>query len=238
MGQGETAMNNWIFWIFIATLVFGPLIYSASTLWKLFLGWRSPITWISALPVQGWVEVTGRVKGVPIKSLLNQSDCAYWQLEVKEYQSSGRGGGRWRTLHKQSSGNIEVDDMTGRIKIQDRNSDLVLKNDTVLENLDESMKASLQKLGIKTRNFLGFNRRLRIYERLLAPEEEILVLGKVQKNESAISITPGSIDPLVITNLSKPEMMKALFVRSIRPMIIPYLIGLAFLAFLLYTTIR
>ena len=227
-----------MFWLFIGMAIVGPIIYSAGTLWKLFLGWRIPITWISALPGQGWVEVNGKVKGTPIKSLFNHSDCAYWQLEVKEYQSSGRGGGRWRTLHKQSFGNIEVDDMTGRIKIQDHNSDLVLSNESVLENLDLVRKTTLQELGIKTKNFLGFNRRLRVYERLLALEEEILVLGKLQESEGAISITPGSIDPLIISNLSKPEMIKALFWRSVRPVIIPYLIGIAFLAFFIYTSIK
>ncbi len=230
-------MNNWFFWVFIGVAIGAPLIFSAGTLWKLFLGWRVPITWISALPGQGWVEVTGKVKGNPIKSLLNQSDCAYWQLEVKEYQSSGRGGGRWRTVHKESSGKIEVDDMTGRIKIQDRNSDLVVNNESVIENLDEATKTSLENLGIKTKGFLGFKRRLRVYERLIVPEEEILVLGKLQKSESAISITAGSINPLVISNFSKPEMLKALFWRSFRPMIIPILIGLAFIAFFIYTAL-
>jgi hypothetical protein len=107
-----------------------------------------------------------------------------------------------------------------------------------LENLDETTKTSLQKLGIKTKNFFGFNRKLRVFERLLAPEEEILVLGKLQMSEGAISITPGSIDPLVISNLSKPEMMKALFWRSVRPVIIPYLIGLAFLLFFIYSVLK
>ena len=231
-------MDNWFLWLIIAGWIVGPLIYSAGTLWKLFLGWRIPITWISALPVEGWVEVTGRVKGTLIKSLINQSDCAYWQLEVKEYQSSGRGGGRWRTVHKQSSGNIEVDDMTGRIKIQDGNSDVLTSNESVMENLDEATKTSLQNLGIKTKGFLGFNRKLQVYERLIAPDEEILVLGKLQKNESAISISAGSISPLVISNLSKPEMMRALFWRSVRPIIVPYLIGFAFLAFFIYTALH
>jgi hypothetical protein len=231
-------MDNWFFWLIIAGALVSPLIYSASTLWKLFLGWRIPITWISALPGQGWVEVTGRAKGALIKSLINQSDCAYWQLEVKEYQSSGKGGGRWRTVHKQSSGNLEVDDMTGRIKIQDSNSDVLTNNESVMENLDEATKISLQNLGIKTKGFLGFNRKLQVYERLIAPDEEILVLGKLQKSESTISIAPGSIAPLVISNLSKPETIKALFWRSVRPVIVPYLIGLAFLAFFIYTSLH
>lgn len=231
-------MDNWFFWLIIAGALVSPLIYSAGTMWKLFLGWRIPITWISALPGQGWVEVTGRAKGALIKSLINQSDCAYWQLEVKEYQSSGKGGGRWRTVHKQSSGNLEVDDMTGRIKIQDSNSDVLTNNKSVMENLDEATKISLQNLGIKTKGFLGFNRKLQVYERLIAPDEEILVLGKLQKSESTISIAPGSIAPLVISNLSKPETMKALFWRSVRPVIVPYLIGLAFLAFFIYTSLH
>jgi hypothetical protein len=231
-------MNNWFLWLVIGMAIVGPLIYSAGTLWKLFLGWRVPITWISALPGQGWVEVIGRAKGNTIKSLLNQSDCAYWQLEVKEYQSGGRGSGRWRTVHKTSSGELEVDDMTGRIKIQDQNSDVVVNNESVLENLDEATKTSLLNLGIKTKGFLGFNKRMRVYERLIAPDEEILVLGKIQKSESAISISAGSIVPLVISNFNKPEMMKTLFWRSVRPMIIPYLIGLAFLAFFIYSVLQ
>ena len=76
--------------------------------------------------------MTGKVKGDPIKSLFSKSDCAYWQLEVQQYQSGGKGGGRWRTVHKQSAGGIEVDDMTGRIKIKDQNSDLVLNNESVV----------------------------------------------------------------------------------------------------------
>jgi hypothetical protein len=107
-------MNNWFFWLFIGMvwLVVGPLISSAGTFQKFFLGWRDPISWISTLPSQGWVEVTGKVKRNPIESLLSRSYCAYWQLEVQEYQSGNKGGGRWRTIYKSSSGEIEVDDMT------------------------------------------------------------------------------------------------------------------------------
>lgn len=183
--------------------------------------------------------MTGKLKRNPIESLLSRSNCAYQQLEVQEYQSGNKGGGRWRTIYKSSLGEIEVDDMTGRIKIQDRNSDLVVKNESVLENLDEGTKTSLQNLGIKTKGFLGFNKRMRVYVRLIAAEEEILVLGRLQKGESAISMSPGLIVPLVISNLSKPEMLKTLFWRSGRPMIFPYLIiDLVFTAFYIYTALR
>ncbi len=231
-------MNNWFLWLIIGSAFIGPLIYSVGTLWKIFLGWRIPITWISALPGQGWVQVTGKVKGDPIKSRFSNSDCAYWQLEVQQYQNRGRGGGRWRTVHKESAGAIQVDDMTGRIKIKDQNTDFVINNESVEEKPDEDTKAFLENLGVRTKGFLGFNPRLRVFERLITIEEEILVLGKLEKGEGAISMSAGAIVPLIISNLSKPEMIKTLFWRSARPLIIPYLFGFAFLAFFIYMATR
>lgn len=232
-------MDNWIFWLIIIGAIISPLIYSAGSIRNLFLGWRVPTTRISALPSQGWVEVVGRTKGEPVKSWLNNSDCAYWQLEVKEYQRGGKGGGYWRTVQKESSGPFEVDDMTGRIYIQTtKDSNLVLKNETAIENLDDATKARLESLGVKTKGFLGFNKKLRVYERLIAPGEEILVLGKFKKNPEMITISGGSITPLVISNLRKGEMLKTYFLRSIRPMIIPLLIGFGFLIFYIFTTFR
>jgi hypothetical protein len=231
-------MDSWIIWFIAATWILGPLIYSASTIRNLVLGWRIPTTWISALPSQGWVEVIGKIKGDPIQSLLMKSECAFWQLEVKEYQSSGRGGGRWRTVHKESSGPFEVDDMTGRINILVGDTDLVMNNESAIKDLDQGIKTSLENLGVKTKGFLGINKKLRVYERLIAPEEEILVLGKIQKGEGIISISGGSIVPLVISNLSKGEMTKTFLRRAARQMIFPYLIGLAFIVFYIYSVVK
>ena len=232
-------MDNWIFWLIIIGVILSPFIYSAGSIRNLILGWRIPTTWISALPDQGWVEVVGRIKGELVKSWLNNSDCAYWQLEVKEYQRGGKGGGYWRTVQKESSGPFEVDDMTGRINVQTtKDSNLVLKNEVILQDLDDSTKTRLENLGVKTKGFFGVNKKLRVYERLIAPGEEILVLGKFQKNPEMISISGGSITPLVISNLSKGEMLKTYFWRSVRPMIIPFLIGFGFLIFYILTTFR
>ena len=232
-------MDNWIFWLIIIGAIISPFIYLAGSIRNLFLGWRLPTTWISALPSQGWVEIVGKVKGEPVKSWINNSDCAYWQLEVKEHQRGGKGGGHWRTVQKESSGPFEVDDMTGRINIEaTEDFDIVLKNEITIENLDEATKARLEKLGVKTKGFLGFNKKLRVYERLIAPGEEILVLGKFQKNPEMISISGGSITPLVISNLSKGEMLKTYFWRTVRPMIIPFLIGFGFLIFYILTTFK
>jgi hypothetical protein len=231
----EGKMNNWMIWFFAAMWILFPLIYSAKTIRSLILGWRIPTTWISALPSQGWVEVIGKVKGNPTKSLLKNSECAYWQFEVQEYQSGGKGGGRWKTVRKESSGPFEVDDMTGRVNIQAGDTDLVMNNESAID-VDQQTKASLQNLGVKTQGFLGFNKKLRVYERLIAPEEEILVLGKIQKSADSISLSGNSIAPLVISNLSKGEMLKTLSWRGLRPLILTYLAGLAFLIFLYFAS--
>jgi hypothetical protein len=229
-------MDNWMLWLFIIGAILSPLILSARTIWNILLGLRVPTTGISAIPSQGWVQIVGRIKGEPVKSWLNNSECAYWQLEVKEYQGGGRGGGRWKTVHKESSGPFEVDDMTGRINIQTtENTDLVLNNEAAIEKLDDPSRAKLESIGIKTKGFLGFKKKLRIYERLIAPGEEILVLGKFQKNPEMISISGGSITPSIISNLSKGEMLKTYSWRTARPLIIPYLFSIAFVAFLIVT---
>jgi hypothetical protein len=234
----EGKINYWFLWLIILMGILSPLIYSAGTIRKLFLGWRTPTTWISALPSQGWVEVIGKVKGNPIQSLFTKTECAYWQLEVKEYHSSGRGGGRWRTVHKETSGPFEVDDLTGRIKILEGNTDLVLDRESVVENLSEQDKTLVEGLGIKTKGLLGFNKKMRVVERLVDPEAEILVLGRIQKSEGLISISGSSIIPQIISNLSKSEMLKTYFWRSIRTMILPYLIGVVFLVFYIYMIMR
>jgi len=227
-------MNNWIFWMFILGAVFSPLIYSAGNIRNLILGWRIPITWISALPNQGWVEVVGKVRGETIKSLVNKLDCLFWQIEVQEYHG-GKGGG-WRSVHKDSSGPFELDDMTGRLNIQAGKSDFVLNDESVITNLGDPERTLLEGLGIKTKGLLGFDKKLRIYERLITQGEEILVFGKFQKSEGLIS--GGSVTPLVISNLSRAEMLKTYFWRTARQMIFPLLIGLGFAIFYLLTVFK
>jgi hypothetical protein len=231
-------LNDPVIWLFAAALIFVPLIASAGSIRNIFMVWRVPTTWISALPSQGWVQIIGRIRGNPIQSRFSKSECAFWQLEVQEYQSSGKGGGRWRTVHKESSGGFAIDDMTGRISIQPGNPSFVLTNEMVIEKPDQAAKLTLQNLGIKTKGFLGFDKRMRIFERLIAIQEEILITGKIQKSEAAISISGNSIVPLVIGNLGKSEMLNVLFKQSVRSLALSLIIGIAVLAFYFYLLLK
>ncbi len=61
-----------------------------------------------------------------------------------------------------------------------------------------------------------------------------MVVGKLQKSVMPVSISSNEIVPFVISNMQRAEMNKTLFMNSVRPMILPYLIGFAFLVYFLY----
>lgn len=227
-------MEGWFFWLIIISAILGPLVFSARVIRNLALLWRIPVTSISTIPGQGWVQVAGKVKGEPVQSWLEQTECIFWNLEVKEYRSRGKSGRNWETVHQESSGSFEVDDLTGRIKVQPINCDFVLNDETVLENLDDSLKTKLEALGVKTKGFMGFGKRLRLHQRCLTQGEEIWVLGKFQKDPQVISISGGSIEPYVISNLGRGEMLKKYLRRNALPLVMPLLMGLALAIFYLF----
>ena len=229
-------MNNWFFWLIILMGVLSPLFFLAGTIRKLFLGWRTPTTWISALPGRGWVQVVGRGRGETMISPVRKTDCIYWNLDVQEYHG-GRGGG-WRSAHKESSGSFELNDMTGRINIQKGDTDFFVNTETAITDLGVPERAMVEGFGIKTKGLLGIDKKLRIYERIITPDEEITVLGRIQKAEGQISISGGSILPELISNMPKGQMLKAIFWRDIRPRLFSLVVSLLFIAFYIYTFTR
>lgn len=227
-------MNNMIILLIIGLGVLVTLIVSAGELRRLYLGWRVPTTWISALPSQGWVEVLGRIRGEPIKSPFMKSDCVYWQLEIQEYQNSGRGGGRWRTIHRESSGSFMIDDMTGRIQVMDGKATMLTNNLTVTDTSDPEAVSFIESKGIKTTGILGFKKRLRMYERQVVPDEEILVLGKLQKTSTPVSIIGNDIVPLVISNQGRAETNRAILGQAVKPMFVSLVIVVSIVVFFLF----
>jgi len=224
-------MDNLIFVLFIGLGILFPLIASAGDLRKLFLAWRVPTTWISALPGKGWVEVLGRIRGDPIKSPFRHSNCAFWQLEIQEYQNRGRGGGSWRTIHKSSSGVFMLDDMTGRIQVEDSSAGLLTNNQSGGDTSEPDAKNFIENLGIQTTGFLGIKKRLRMFERIILPDEEILVLGRLLKSSNPVTIVGNDITPLVISNLGRAETNKALLIRAGKPALISLAVFAAFVIF-------
>jgi hypothetical protein len=216
-------MESWLVCLIIISAILGLVIFPARVIRNLALIWRIPVTRISTIPGQGWIQVSGKVKGEPIQSWLNHAQCVFWNLDVKEFRSVGKGGSSWVTVHKESSGFFEVDDLTSRIKVQPLNCDFVLNHETVLENLDDSIMTKLEILGIKTKGFLGISRRLSIHMRSLTQGEEIWILGKFRKDPQVLSFSGGYIEPYMISNLGRGEMLKKYFRRNWISLVIPLL---------------
>jgi hypothetical protein len=223
-------MNQWIIWIIAGVFLLAPWVISAKTIRNLLISLRLPISWISALPYQGWGEVRGSIRGNTVRNPIDQSDCAFYQLEVKEYRSHGKGGS-WRTIYKEMSAPFEIDDMTGRIKVQKSNAQVVVRNDLRLK-VDSARRMTLENLGI------GFDKRLRVYLRLIAPGEEILVVGKIVNLAGGISISGKETVPIIISDLTRSELLKRLAWQAVKPMIITYLVGLIIMAIFLWNFVR
>jgi hypothetical protein len=231
-------MNNMIVLLIIGLGVLIPIIVSIGALRKFFISLRVPTTWISALPGQGWVEVLGRIRGEPIKSPFKKLDCAYWQLEIQEYQNRGRGGGSWTTIRRELSGPFIIDDMTGRIEVQDGKATMVTNNQTVTDASNPDLLNFLEDQGIKTTGFLGFHKKLRLHERRVAPDEEILVLGRLQKSMAPVTISGNYLVPLVISNQGRSAMNKALLIQAIQPVAISLLVVISIAGFYFLTNMR
>jgi hypothetical protein len=216
-------MENWIIWIIATFCIIAPLIIYARTIRNLLISLHLPSVSISTLPDHGWALVRGKIRGDPVSSPINNINCSYYQLEVKEYRSYGRGG-NWRTILKESSGPFELDDMTGRVSVQKANTQVVVKNDGAIK-VDDEVRNVLGNLGIHTTGLLGFNKHLKIYQRLIAPGEETLVVGKIRKSDSGISIYGRELKPIVISSFDRVGMLKELAWRVLKLMIPIYLVG-------------
>jgi hypothetical protein len=83
----------------------------------------------------------------------------------------------------------------------------------------------LTSLGVTTTGLLGFNKRLKVYQRMIARGEETLVVGKIMKREDIISSAGRKLEPIVISSFDKVGIVKALAWKVAKLMIPIYLVG-------------
>ena len=223
--------------IIIATFIVVFFIAYGNALWKSILTWFTRTTWISALPTQGWVQVTDRARGTAAKSLITKTSCPFWQLEVKEWRSSGRGGGYWKTVLKKPSGSFELFDGTGQTNILEGKTDVIVAQETRIDNPEPDVKLELESMGIKFTGFLGFKKRLKIFERVVNEGDDLLVVGKIQPRDSQNILSGSFITPTLVSTLNKQSTITTLLWKATRPMIIFWIIAAVVLVLLLFRII-
>ena len=177
---------------------------------------QTPTENIGALPTEGLVEISGKAGGQTIQSPISRSACVFWQLEVKERRRSSKGGSHWATILKQlSDGAFEVSDGTGRVMVlADPKSELILNSDVQSSSgsyeYGPDIQSTLEGLGIKTTNFLGFNRTLRVYERYLVAGEQVYVHGYVNYDNGVKTIASGKGISPIISDQSEKSILNRL----------------------------
>jgi len=191
--------------------VLGGLLVSIPLIQKIINIRRTPTTWISALPDTGHVEVTGKVGQKSFPSPINKSPCVLWQVEVKEERKSNKGTS-WHTVYKQGSGEpFDLSDDTGTVQVRPANADLILNDVSVSDRLDLDQKEKLEEFGIKLTGFLGSEKKFRVYESLVAPEEQIYVVGGIQTRDGTKLFAAREGAPLFISDRGESGLLGALY---------------------------
>jgi E3 Ubiquitin ligase len=183
------------------------LLLSVSTITKIIDMRRTPTTWISGLPSEGRVEVMGLAGQKILETPINKSPCVLWQLEVQEEKKITS----WITVHKESSSeSFEIFDETGKIRINPAGADLVLEDDYPAHDVNPITTSVLAGFGVSTTNWLGFDKNLRVFERWIAPKEQVCVIGEIQYFEGQKSIG-GNSHKLIISDQDECDTLSTLF---------------------------
>ncbi len=180
---------------------------------------RTPTYWVSALPSEGAVEVSGKAGPAVTRSPIQQVDCVFWKVEVKTLKRSGKNQ-HWETLYQGTSSQLfTVADETGQVLIDPYRAELDLAQDLqkssgVFNGLDLQTEQALQKIGVQTSGFMGMQKTLRISETYIEPGEEIFVLGELSALNGQKVIKDSNQARMVITDQSESSLLRDLYMQA------------------------
>ena len=199
---------------------------------------RAPTTPVGLLPDSGPAEVFGRAAGDTRSSPLAQAPCLFWQVEVQEYRSNGKSG-HWATIYRQASTEpFAIDDGTGSVDMFPEGASLTLVDDVratrgLFGNMSDDMLAALERMGVRTTGFLGFGRRLRVFERRLEPGEQVYALGYVERIGGRPVLRSIPDAPLLLADRSENDLLSALYARVGLTALVPVVVVAVMLIVLL-----
>jgi hypothetical protein len=211
-------MNTTILILILGLAALVGIVISFSSIKKIIQIRRTPTCWISALPMEGPVEIVGQTGSKTTRSPITSTECVLWQVEVKEQRSSGKSS-HWVTIFKETSTEtFDVLDETGKVQVNPSGADLVLIDDVKessgwLQSLDSQTLTAVERLGIETTGFLGLKKTLQVYERYVSPGENIYVLGEIQGSDGYKAIASAGGSPVIISDRSERELLTTLYGR-------------------------
>lgn len=197
------------------TLIFVLVVLSLPSLKKIIRIRRTPGGYISAFPYEGQVKVSGKTGPAVAKSIITETDCAFWQVEIEERR--GGKNSHWVSLLKRTSPEpFEVLDESSRIVVQPEGAALVMRTDMqksggIFSNLDQSMLDKIESLGVETTGTFGFMKTLRVSERFILSGEPVFVLGQIKIVDGRRQIVGSQEDPLIISDRVETELLRWLY---------------------------
>ena len=201
-----------IFFVFIA------LIPSLGSIREIIRIHRTPTSFIGSIPTDGQVEIVGTSRNNITRSLLTNSDCVLWQVDISEYDPLSRGPQSTTLFSEMSQQAFEVSDGTGSVLVDPDMAKLILRDrfrkaSSLLDPLDPHARQLIRKLVLRTESRVGLSRTLRVYERILRKEEPIYILGHIEIRDGHTMIVSKAGSPLVISDRSERELLGTLYSR-------------------------
>jgi hypothetical protein len=184
---------------------------SYSKIKEILLIYRSPASRIYTIPTTGHFEIAGQAQGNPIISPIAEAPCVFWQAEVIERQ-----GRYWVSIYQDVSRTpFEMIDDTGKVTIHPDHAKFILANSTEessgsFSHLSDRTLAKLQQINLKTKGVLGFDRSLKVYERLIKPDQPMHALGKIQELDKMASFADRMAFS-IISDRGKGDLLKKLY---------------------------
>ncbi|MDB4943020.1 MAG: hypothetical protein JWP97_2554 [Labilithrix sp.] len=151
----------------------------------------TPTSPIAQAPGNQLVEIKGRI--VPSELGVIQTPfsgrLAVWtRVTVQELRSTGKSS-YWHTLHTEADGRpFMIDDGSGQLaRIMPAGANVVLERVNVassgtFNDAQPHLEAFLAMRGLKSTSWLGFNKRMRYEEELLAPGDPVYALGPSRRD--------------------------------------------------------
>ncbi len=185
-------------------------------------------------PVRELQPGTAEVKGVAqpaedgntLESPITNQEAVATYVETEEWESSGEGGGNWRTKHERSSAvPMLVDDGTGEVLVElpaDGDLDVeeqqwkVGSGDEPPEQIKRYLETEAEVDEASRKEFgpLSFGERRRYSEGVIEPGEEVYVLGTAREEQGdwgernfAIDAPTESGD-FILSDKSEAELIK------------------------------
>jgi hypothetical protein len=194
----------------------------------------TPTTPIAQAPGNTVVEIKGRIEpseqGV-LQTPFSGRHAVWCRVTVQELRSAGRGS-YWQTIVDEIDARpFLVDDGSGQqARVEPKGANVILDRQKIassgtFNDAAPHLEAFLQSRGLKSTNWLGFNKGLRYEEEVLAPGDMLYALGPSRRvpgppvydgyrmapgSQLVMFPGPGPEGELILTNKSEAELTNKL----------------------------